>query len=139
MRVLNSFDDSVVIEWDRPCSNNEEIILYNIYVSETSTRQETDLMYQTEAHPANEFASYKIPDLEPDTIYYVWIHAVNALGEGYKAKRPGFMRTMTDSLNQPGSLYVWGNNKNSEVGLTDQLVEENKADYHNFSMTKPVK
>jgi len=29
-------------------------------------------------------------------------------------------------LNEPGSLYVWGNNSNSELGLTDEIVEENK-------------
>ena len=42
---MQAFEDSVVIEWDRPCSNNEDIILYNIYVSEESSRKELDLLY----------------------------------------------------------------------------------------------
>lgn len=86
-----------------------------------------------------DYASYKVPDLDPDTIFYVWVHAVNALGEGYPAEQPNFVRTMGDSLNEAGSLYVWGNNKSSELGLTDQLVEENKDGYRKFAMHKPVK
>lgn len=121
--MLQTFDDSVVIEWERPCSNNGNILLYNIYISESKTRQEVDLMYQTEAQADQEYVSYKVPDLEPNTVYYVWVHAVNGLGEGYPAERPSFVRTMADSLNEAGSLYVWGNNKSSELGLTDELVE----------------
>ena len=83
--------------------------------------------------------SYRIPDLEPDTIYYVRIQAVNAIGEGYKADQPAFIRTMEDNLNEPGSLYVWGNNQSSEIGLTDQQVDENKADYKKCAMSKPVR
>ena len=32
--VLHSFSDSVVLQWDKPCDNNVEIVLYNIYVGE---------------------------------------------------------------------------------------------------------
>ncbi len=37
-------------------------------------------------------------------------------------------------------LYVWGNNQNSETGLTDDLVKENIAYYHQKKcrMFKPV-
>jgi len=42
-------------------------------------------------------------------------------------------------LSEPGSLYVWGNNQSSEIGLTDQIVEENKAGYRKCSMRQPVK
>ena len=34
---------------------------------------------------------------------------------------------------------MWGNNSNSELGLTDELVAENKDSYHKFCMMKPVK
>lgn len=67
-----------------------------------------------------DYASYKIPDLEPNTIYYARVFAVNAIGEGYKADNLTFMRTMDECVNEPGSLYVWGNNVSSELGLTDE-------------------
>ena len=44
---------------------------------------------------------------------------MNTVGEGYPAKQAAFVRTMGESLNEPGSLFVWGNNQNSELGLTD--------------------
>ena len=36
-------------------------------------------------------------------------------------------------------MYVWGNNQNSELGLTDELVEENSEFYKNCSMRKAVR
>ena len=86
----------MVIEWDKPCDNNEEIVLYNIYVSEQKEASDLDSMYQTEAAADKDYASYKIPDLEPNTIYYVRVLAVNACGEGYKPDEPAFVRTMDD-------------------------------------------
>jgi len=77
------------------------------------------MLYQTEAKKEEQLASYKISDLEPNKIYYVRIFAVNAVGEGYPADDSAFIRTMDDALNEPGSLYVWGNNQSSELGLTD--------------------
>jgi len=56
---------------------------------------------------------------------------VNGIGEGYRPIEASFIRTMDDNLNDPGSLYVWGNNQNSELGLTDELVEENSDFYKN--------
>ena len=49
-----------------------------------------------------------------------------------------FVRTMNDNLNEPGSLYVWGNNQNSELGLSDDAVEQNKALYKKYAMLGPV-
>lgn len=117
--VLQSFDDSVILQWEKPCENNEEIVLYNIFVSEQKNVTNSDMLYQTEAKKEEELASYKISDLEPNKIYYVRIFAVNAVGEGYPADDSAFIRTMDDALNEPGSLYVWGNNQSSELGLTD--------------------
>jgi len=50
------------------------------------------------------------------------ITAVNGLGEGYK-NSPLLIRTMSvDVDNEAGTLYVWGSNINSELGLTDEQV-----------------
>lgn len=56
-------------------------------------------MYQIEVQPEDQITSYTIPDLEPNSIYYLRVNAVNALGEGYLADRPSFVRTMEDTLN----------------------------------------
>ena len=45
VRVIQSFDTSLLIEWDRPCDNNSEIILYNIYISLSKEPNEMDDMY----------------------------------------------------------------------------------------------
>ena len=95
--------------------------MYNIYISENKEVTNMDMLYQTEAKKEEEL-SYKISDLEPNKIYYVRIFAVNAIGEGYPAEESSFVRTMDDTLNEPGSLYVWGNNQSSELGLTDAHV-----------------
>ena len=44
-------------------------------------------------------------------------------------------------MHKPSSLYVWGNNSSSEIGLTDDIVEENKENYNQVkcSMMVPVK
>ena len=42
--------------------------------------------------PDQDYASYKIPDLEPNTIYYAQVFAVNAIGEGYKADNLTFCK-----------------------------------------------
>lgn len=60
-------------------------------------------------------------------------------GEGYKSKVTFMCKTMRDSgLHE---LYVWGNNQNSETGLTDELVQDNIKDYNTEKciMFKPVK
>ena len=97
------------------------------------------MLYQTEAQAENPFGTYKVPDLEPNHIYYVKVRAINSKGEGYVPDQPTFVRTMETTLSEPGSLYVWGNNQHSEIGLTDDQVEENKDSYVKCRMTKPVK
>ena len=67
------------------------------------------------------------------------VFAVNGIGEGYKPIESCFIRTMDDNLNDPGSLYVWGNNQSSELGLTDEMVEENKLSYKKCSMRQAVR
>ena len=47
---------------------------------------------------------------------------------------------MSENFSNPCSLYVWGNNCNSELGLMDQEIEEHKSNYTAKStMRKPVK
>lgn len=139
VRVINSFESSVILEWDKPCNNNEEVVLYNIYVSEEREVTQEDQLYQTEAIADQDVATYKVADLEPKKIYYVRVFAVNAIGEGYPAEQSTYVRTMDDALSEPGSLYVWGNNQSSELGLTDEQVEENKASYSRCTMRTAVK
>lgn len=37
--------------------------------------------------------------------------------------------TQSAAYNQSSRLYVWGSNSNSELGLSDDLVEEHKDIY----------
>ena len=66
VRVIHSYENSVVVEWDRPDDNNEEIVLYNVYVTERKDDSSRDRLYQTEAHPEQSRASLKINGLEPN-------------------------------------------------------------------------
>lgn len=43
-------------------------------------------------------------------------------------------------FSEPSGVYVWGKNASSEIGLTDDLVAENKESYRKDKslMFKPV-
>jgi len=45
VRLMQSFNNSLIIEWDMPCSNNEEIVLYNIYISERREARDIDMLH----------------------------------------------------------------------------------------------
>jgi hypothetical protein len=50
------------------------------------------------------------------------------------------MRTLSQDLSkEKGSLYVWGTNINSEIGLSDETVMKNISYYVKCSMRKIVK
>jgi len=66
-----------------------------------------------------------IPNLVPNTVYYVLVTASNSKGEGYKNQKPSMIRTMPESFANPSSLYVWGSNSHSEIGLSEDLVNAN--------------
>jgi alpha-tubulin suppressor-like RCC1 family protein len=67
------------------------------------------------------------------------ITAVNGLGEGYK-NSPLMVRTMSvDVEKEAGSLYVWGSNINSELGLTDEQVMQNISFYQKSTMKKIIR
>lgn len=82
-------------------------------------------------------------DLEPNTAYYVIAKAVNAKGEGYEPESPSFLMTQKDSYDRPSSLYVWGSNNNSELGIDDTFVKNNEQHFHktkkNVFLSKPLK
>jgi alpha-tubulin suppressor-like RCC1 family protein len=64
-------------------------------------------------------SSYTITHLNPATIYYVRVNAVNEQGEGYTNKEAFFIKTMSEKIDHCDSLYVWGNNASNELGLPD--------------------
>jgi alpha-tubulin suppressor-like RCC1 family protein len=68
---------------------------------------------------------FLITNLVPNTVYYALVTAVNSKGEGYKNQKPSMIRTMSASFSNPSSLYVWGSNSHSEIGLSEDLVNAN--------------
>jgi hypothetical protein len=65
---------------------------------------------------------YIIKDLKVNTAYYVIVTAVNGIGEGYKTEVPCMIRTVPQVDEKKCSMYVWGSNTYSEIGLTQELV-----------------
>lgn len=80
----------------------------------------------------------ELTDLQPDTIYYVRVNAVNELGVGYDAQSTFFM-TPDYSSSKAYSLYVWGENSNAQLGLSDEQITETKENYRKYKMLKVVK
>jgi alpha-tubulin suppressor-like RCC1 family protein len=66
--------------------------------------------------------SFTLIGLKSDTVYYVIVTAFNKNGEGYLSKVPNFVRTSPTTTQHPCSLYVWGSNTNSELGLDERDV-----------------
>lgn len=85
---------------------------------------------------------YKIEDLKPNTGYYVTVTATNERGEGYKNEKPQFVMTQSASFSKTSQLYVWGSNTYSEIGLSDDFVNEHKEFYKKTEkdayLTKPL-
>lgn len=50
--------------------------------------------------------------------------------------------TSPESFKHTSKLFVWGSNTRSEIGLSEQLVAENKKDYHRVGnqsfLSKPI-
>ncbi|UXI17727.1 RING finger protein 11 [Sarcoptes scabiei] len=66
---------SVQLTWNKPSHIGESIIGYEIYWNDTFSNQE-----YKRAIPVVE--TYKLTELYPDTLYYVWIAAKSRRGEG---------------------------------------------------------
>lgn len=81
---------------------------------------------------------YEYLELKADTCYSVMVVAESERGLGYKPKLPKLFKTAT--FTDLCEVYVWGNNENSEIGLTNEIVGENKSFYNSKKarMFKPV-
>jgi hypothetical protein len=112
--LVNSTPFSLAFEWQEPASNNSEITGYTVLLDgEKVANGEPDTYF--ECH-----------DLKVNTIYRVQVIAESAQGEGYKGEPVLFK---TSEFSQLSSLYVWGKNASSEIGLTDEMCEKNAQHY----------
>ena len=137
IRCVHVEGNMFVVEWDTPSSNNSPIVCYNVYLSQKTVKinhisegddedqtevQKGDLKQVSTLEASSNQRFFDFFGLEQSTCYYVVITAVSGLGEGYK-NSPLLVRTLAQDLNkQAGTLYVWGSNANSELGLTDDQV-----------------
>lgn len=145
----------VVVEWDPPSDNNSAIIRYNVYLSSrrirvneisdqptttTTSGKEKFELRKVAVIPAEKKENfYEFLSLDLATCYYVVVTAESQHGEGYKAE-PLMVRTLAEDLDAgAGNLYVWGNNANSELGLSDEHVMQNVTSYSKFAMKKPIR
>ena len=88
----------------------------------------------------SDIRDYEIINLETGTAYYVMITAENELGEGYKNQMPFLIQTTKQDFRKDRcDVYEWGNNTNSELGLSDEQIQEHKCAYVNHSMRKILK
>ena len=147
----------IVFEWDAPSDNNSPLLRYNIYLSSKRIKlHETSLEKQSEASGSNhehdkselrkvgvvdvkEERFYELKNLDKNTAYYVVVTTENMYGEGYKAY-PSLIRTLAEDLDSEAyTPYVWGNNANSEIGLSDEQVRCNIAFYVKSSIRKVLR
>jgi len=76
--------------------------------------------------------SCTVTGLQQTTCYYLKVTAVNENGhEGYHAKEPFFIQTMDAKINNCDSLFVWGYNARSELGLSDSAIKANADSFSN--------
>ena len=63
VRVTKSADNFIVIEWDKPCENNQPILSYNIYLGTTSTFEDATVIDSVDPEQPSE-----TPGQENETI-----------------------------------------------------------------------
>eukprot|EP00347_Sterkiella_histriomuscorum_P000877 403374181 len=143
--------DMLVIEWDPPADNNSPIKKYHVYLADQTVSTKLNLQQNEQSQLVKEKTLKKInttedtfwefTDLLPGTGYYIQVTAENDMGEGYQAKIPHLIQTQSfqNHTKSPSSLYVWGNNSNSELGMQDEQAKENESNYINHSLRKIVK
>jgi hypothetical protein len=66
------------------------------------------------------------------------VTAVNKLGEGYKSINM-IITLAREIATDLSSLFVWGCNFNSEIGLTDDQVCKNVSFYQKSCMKKVIR
>ena len=86
VRVTKSADNFIVIEWDKPCENNQPILSYNIYLGTTSTFEDATVIDSVDPEQPSEtpgqenetiVQTYTVIDLEQNTSYYIKVRAEN--------------------------------------------------------------
>ena len=141
--------DSVKIRWEAPSSNNAAVTGYKIYLANKTIERAGGIKPKNEkgsrlvADLPADHLQHKVDGLQPSTVYYVEVFAVNKVGQGYPADRPQMIMTQPAAYNEPTKLYAWGSNSSSEIGLTDDMAEEHRAHYKKDGkeeayLTKPV-
>lgn len=85
---------------------------------------------------------YKLKGLKSRSAYFVKVTAVNKIGEGYHPKQLQMILTQSENFDSQKKLYVWGSNKVSELGLTQEHVNSNNTNYlrtqKDAYLTKPI-
>lgn len=137
MSILKVTNRTVLVDWSAPENNGSEITEYRIHISKKMISDLGSAGMTIEGkldditlHGTSNESKYEFTELPGNSVFYVFITACNKHGEGYKSQTPFFIRTMPDSIMDTSSLYVWGSNDNSDLGLTAELVESNKDFYH---------
>ena len=138
------------IEWKAPASNNSPIKEYHVYVSDWTVQAGIsvedfknpealpDKKTYTRAGSTTEL-EYTINGLKQSCGYRVFVTAENDLGEGYKLENAQLIMTLPFDLEaQASSLYVWGNNRNAELGITDEQAVKAKDTYSKHALRKPT-
>lgn len=142
-------DTTISISWEPPCDNNIPISSYKVYrgiMKITDAKQQAKIFWD-HVDTVDHFnddpffgAKCTLTGLEPDTCYYVKIAAINERGEeGYHSTEPFFVKTMTNKISHCDSLFSWGYNARNEIGIPDEVIDANSADFVNGAMTKPVR
>jgi hypothetical protein len=140
LTLLHCTPNSFAIGWNPPCSNNEAISCYNVYLR-AHGEEEFEAIGEMQAADAEEDGSYayEITCLCADCFYYVFITASNTLGEGYRPKFGQMVMTMKENMYNPGNLYVWGNNESSELGLSEETIADNLTAWGKNKVPVPFK
>lgn len=150
--IEKSMDTSVTISWEEPCNNNIPISSYKVYLG---IHRALDAKSEAKIHWEHKLTVDSLSDdpffegkiesrctvsgLEPCSCYYLKVTAVNENGEeGYHSKEPFFVQTMGKKITNCDSLYVWGYNARNELGLPDNVIDENQTEYVDQAMTKPT-
>lgn len=106
------------------------------------SQNDSQKMILVEEIPFMKNPYYKLRDLQPSSSYFVKVTAVNQIGEGYHPKSQQLVLTQNEHFEKKKSLYVWGSNNYSELGLQEKHVNDNATNYLRTKnaayLTKPI-
>ncbi|UYV65210.1 PTPRD [Cordylochernes scorpioides] len=98
LRSVATTSTSVQLTWTRPAHPRETIVGYVIYWNDTFTQQAYQLAIPN-------LDTYTLQDLDPDTLYYVWVAAKSRRGEGPATAPPPCQDRSVRTLNGPLAGY----------------------------------